>query len=279
MSSGRSSVSARQRDMLRREQNILAAAETILVNEGFLDMTIARISAVSKCPRSTIYLHFASRQDIVVTLAYRAWQKRLELMERGVNYAGPPRIRMAGVAVAFALFYLLYPEQVSVLDKATETICEKASPHRLESLRRAEQASVEIVRSLLNEAVLVGDLKPGLFEVREMIFGFSALAAGGFSLQQMGFPKFALDIEDAQNEIWRAFGALADVYGWRPLSGEIDWDETLAEIRRQVFPEETQLAYGPGAWYGGWGAEHPRRRGKGSRAARKGKSAGGADPS
>ena len=148
--------STRQQRVLRREQRILTAAETILVNDGFLDMTMARISHASKCPRSTLYLHFASRQDIVVTLAYRAWQKRLELMQRGAKYLGRPRLRMAGIAEGFGLFYLLYPGHFAVLHEATETICEQASPHRLEHLRRIERESADLVRALLDEAVRAG---------------------------------------------------------------------------------------------------------------------------
>jgi hypothetical protein len=43
---------------------------------------------------------------------------------------------------------------------------------------------------------------------------------------------------------------MADAFGWTPRSDEIDWDEALADIRRTVFPDEAQRAYGPGAWYG-----------------------------
>ncbi len=249
--------SAKQRDMLQREQCILSAAEGILVNDGFFDMSMVRIAQKSKCTRAVVYLHFTSREDIVVALACRAWEKRLELLERAVKYPGVARIRMGAVAEGFALFYRLYPEQFSILHKTTEAICEKASPHRLERLRRVERATGDLLRGLVEEAVRTGNLPTDKADVEEIIFALSALATGGFFLHELGFTRVTLQAPDAMDKFWRSLNVLADAYQWRPLSADVDWEETLADIRRTVFPEEVQKIYGPEAWYGQWGVHHP----------------------
>ena len=43
------------------------------------------------------------------------------------------------------------------------------------------------------------------------------------------------------------------------LMEEQDWEETLAQIRRSIFPEEAQRLYGEGCWYGDAGSFHPER--------------------
>jgi AcrR family transcriptional regulator len=253
--------SPKQREMLKREESILAAAEDILISDGFFDMSMVRIAQRSKCPRATVYLHFISREDIVVALASKAWEKRLELLSRGASYPSRSRIRMGGLAEGFALFFAVYPNYFSILHKTTQAICEKASPHRLQRLRAAEGATADLMRGLIDEAVRVGDLETEIGDVEEILFALSSLATGGFALHELGFPQATLHIPHAMDKFWHALNVLADAYGWRPLFKEVDWDETLAEIRRTIFPEEAQQAYGPDAWwYGEWGLRHPKNQ-------------------
>ncbi|MBN2310468.1 MAG: TetR/AcrR family transcriptional regulator [Candidatus Hydrogenedentes bacterium] len=254
------SLSSRQRDMLEREENILQAAQGILLSEGFYDMSMARVAEKSECPRGTIYRHFASREDIVVALACRAWTECLRMLRRGAEYPGPSRARMAGAAEGFALFYRLYPDQFAMLDKANHTVREKASLHRIESLRHAEAASADIVRSLLADAVRAGELRTTEFDIEEVVFAISALATGGFGLHQSGFVGEAVVVGDVIEKTWWAFNMLADAYGWRPLTHERDWDEALSDVRRAVFPEESMRAYGEGAWYGTYNNAPPALR-------------------
>jgi len=85
------------------------------------------------------------------------------------------------------------------------------------------------------------------------------LAEGGYALMENGIPENALGLANPFHELWHGFNTLADAYGWRPLFSEFDWEETLAQIRRTVFPEEAQRIYGEGCWYGDFGRLHPSR--------------------
>ncbi len=250
-------LSTKQRGMMKREQEILAAAERILIVDGFFDMSMARIAEESRCPRGTIYRHFASREDIVVALACSVWEQRVALMRRGAAYQGPARIRMAGVGEGFALHFGLCPERFSILYKATDTVCENASPRCLKRLRRAERASVEVVRELIVEAVEAGELQTADYSVDEIVFAYSAQVMGGFALRQLGVPQATMDTPYSMDMLRRSLNVIGDAYGWRPLTKEVDWDEIAADIRRNVFPDETQQVYGTGAWYGKWGEAHP----------------------
>ena len=245
-----SEPSARQRELLQREQAILAAAAEILLQEGFLDMSMLRIAQRSHCPRGTIYLHFASREDIVVALACQAWEKRLGLIQRGAGYPGSTRLRLAAMAEGFAFFYALYPDQFSILHKVSDTIRQMASPQRVATLRRAEQASADLVRQLIHEAVRCGDIATPGIDVDELLFAYCALATGGFALHELSFPQLILNLPHAMGQFRRALNILGDGYHWHPLGAEVDWDEVSADIRRRVFAEEAQLLYGRATWHG-----------------------------
>ncbi len=231
-------LSAKQRDILKREDTILAAAEKILINDGFLDMSMARVAQKSKCPRGTIYLHFVSREDILVALACRAWERRLTLLERGASYPGPTRIRMSGVLVGSTLFSQLYPAHFSIMYKATQTVCERASLHRIERLRSAERATGDIVRRLIDEAVRAGDLKVKEVTTEKILFAYSAMTTGGFALNETGVSVAALDLADCMGKLRWSLNLLGDAFGWRPLSREVDWDRVEEDIRQTMFPEE-----------------------------------------
>lgn len=253
-------VSVRQREIREREDTILSAARDILFREGYHAMTMARIAEQSECPRGTIYQQFTSRDDVLVALACKSWENRLAMIRRGMAYAGPARERMAAVAEGVALFFHLFPADFALLYKAVGPICENASSLRLEALGRAEQATAEVVRSLLDEACTVGELTPTWFTLDEVTLALHALAEGGFALNQFGFSKSVLSIADPTEKLWLAFNTLADAYGWRPLTHERDWVQVLADIRRTVFPDESQSVYGAKAWYGWHGDKHPRYR-------------------
>ena len=134
---------------------------------------------------------------------------------------------------------------------ATGPIREKATPVRVSALLEAERAMMRILIDLLNDAVRDGDLTPEYEGVlAEMAEGAFSLLEGGFTLIQDGVPQLILGIQDPFYKLWRYFNRAMDAYGWRPLFSEWDYEESLAKIRQEIFPEEAQALYGEGAWYG-----------------------------
>ena len=86
--------------------------------------------------------------------------------------------------------------------------------------------------------------------IEEMTFVIWGLVDGCFTLIEAGVPRAVLGLEDPYSRMFRGFNVMADGYGWRPLFVEWDWEETLANVRRNVFPEEAQQLHGEGQWYG-----------------------------
>ena len=117
-----------------------------------------------------------------------------------------------------------------------------------------------LLRQIVQEAVDQGDLVlTGSNSVERITFVLSALVDGGYALVENGIPQNVLGLTNPGHELWRAYNTLADAYGWRPLGDEIDWEETLAEIRRTIFPEESERLYGCDCWYGDHGRSHPKK--------------------
>ncbi len=58
----------RERDRLRRREDILTAARTVLVEKGYESATIDEVARAAELAKGTIYLYFASKEDIYVSI-------------------------------------------------------------------------------------------------------------------------------------------------------------------------------------------------------------------
>lgn len=237
--------------MQARENLILDAAQDLLLRSGYFGLTMDRIAEASDCPKGTMYQSFTSKEDVVLALACRSAEKRHALMLRAIEFRGWPRERVIALGEAFALFSRLYPDDSRILHTATGPIREKASRERNAALARIEGMAVDVLLGILNDAIDRGDLTLGNgATIEEMAFGIWALVEGGFTVIESDLPHSAFGIANPFSNVFRVFNVLADGYGWRPLFAELDWEETLAQVRRTIFPQEAQRLYGEGEWHG-----------------------------
>ncbi|MBN2310427.1 MAG: TetR/AcrR family transcriptional regulator [Candidatus Hydrogenedentes bacterium] len=244
-------LSPRQREIEEREKAILEVARELLLESGYYALTMDRIALASACPKGTMYQSFASKEDIVLALACQSGERRDNMIARATKFQGRPRERILAMGEAAALFSRLNPDDSRILHTATGPIREKAVPERTRALARLEARAVDLLLGVLGEARAQGDLplRDGS-TMEEMAFGIWALVEGGFTLIESGVPHNAFGIGTPWTHVFRVFNVLADGYGWRPLFAEFDWEESLARVRRTLFPEEAQRLYGEGAWYG-----------------------------
>ncbi len=251
-------LSPKQRALRDRDQLVLQTARGVLLAEGYYGMTMERVAAACDCPKGTLYQRFTCKEDIVLALAQGCLEKRLALMRRGAAYPGRTREKLAGLGEGVAVFVRLSPGDSRIVHNAGGPIREKGSEIRVEAIEHVERATIRLLRDIVQEAVASKDLVLNGGDTAERIaFGIAALADGSYSLTELGLPQEALGLANPVQELWWCHNALADAYGWRPLLGEQDWEETLADIRRTIFPEEAQRLYGEGCWYGDAGNTHP----------------------
>jgi AcrR family transcriptional regulator len=222
-----------------------------LLERGYFGITMEMIAEASDCPKGTMYQRFGCKEDIVLTLALRCVEERTAMMRRAAAFRGRSRERVVALGEAVGLYSRLHPEDSRILHTATGAIRETATPHRVGALVQLENQSIDLLRTILRDAVIEKDLElDGETTIEEMTFVIWALVDGCFTLIESGVPSTVLGISDPFSRLFHGFGILADGYKWRPVYAEWDWMETLANVRRRVFPEEAQRLYGEGQWYG-----------------------------
>jgi AcrR family transcriptional regulator len=204
-----------------------------------------------ECPKGTLYHRFTCKEDIIAELATQAVRTRTEMIRRAAGFRGRARARVFALGEAVALFTRLHIDSSRILHTASGPLLEKATAGRLHSFALEQAQAKEILMSILQDAVREGDLVPrGEGVLEEIALGAWSLVEGAFTLYENGVLEVTFGMSAPFHRIFHCFNMMADGYGWKPFFADYDWEESLAQVRKEVFPQETEAIYGPGAWYG-----------------------------
>lgn len=235
-------MSRKQREILEREALILEVARKMLIDRGYLGVTMDRIAQEIEYSKGTVYQHFSSKEDVLVALAGETTRTRADLFKRAAAFNGRPRERMSAIGVADELFVRLYPQHwhAEQIIRAA-SIQSKATRDRLAKLESTEAECFGAVSGIITDAIGCGDLVPeghGLTET--LAYGLWALSFGSHFIAASNPNLGSMGMDDENAILDRNHNALLDGYGWHPLSTEHDYIAVQDRIRREVFPEESR---------------------------------------
>ena len=77
--------SLKEKQRQEREALILQAAEAVLLEKGYHEMSIDEIAARVGIAKGTVYLHFPSKEELVLALVERDMQKLLDIVENSLS--------------------------------------------------------------------------------------------------------------------------------------------------------------------------------------------------
>ncbi len=89
--------SLKEKQRRERENLILQVAEEVLTEKGYHDTSMDEIAARVGIAKGTVYLHFASKGDLVFALIEREMQKLLQFVEHTVSTPLPARARLESI--------------------------------------------------------------------------------------------------------------------------------------------------------------------------------------
>src|ERR671927_1349789 len=92
--SGTVRPSLKERQRREREELILEAAEALLAEKGYHAMAMEEIAARVGIAKGTVYLHFPSKDDLVVALFERDLAAFRAVVEAAANSPGTARARL-----------------------------------------------------------------------------------------------------------------------------------------------------------------------------------------
>ena len=230
-------LSAKQAQMKRREEQILEVARGMLVTDGYHGLNMERIADEVQASKGTVYNHFANKEEIIVALAMQSAAIRVDQFRRAAQFRDRPRFRMMAIGFAaerfareFADFFLL--EQILQLP----SVRQKVPDRRQHLIDNSEVQCMSVVAGVVRDAIAAEDLSlPEQFTPEQLVFGLWALTSGGFAIASSNSLAH-IGLEQPYQTIADHTAALLDGFGWQPLSPTYDPHEILERIEREVFP-------------------------------------------
>jgi TetR/AcrR family fatty acid metabolism transcriptional regulator len=96
---GPRSLKDRQRE--ERERLILEAAEELLLEKGYHEMSIDEIAARVGVSKGTVYLHFPSKEELVLSYLGRGMRRFMEEATDALNASASPTVRLRALMELF----------------------------------------------------------------------------------------------------------------------------------------------------------------------------------
>jgi AcrR family transcriptional regulator len=233
-------LTRKQREVKDRELRILELARAMIVRDGYHGLSMDRIAEEIEYSKGTVYLHFRSKEDILMALVSQTIERRLDLFERAAAYPGRSRERITAIGAAAEVFFELYPDHVHTEQIIRiNSIREKTSEERRRLLETCEVRCSEVVRGVIRGAVAAGDLAvTDDFGVDQLGFGLWSINIGGYSIAITSPSLANLGIHNPFLAIRGNCVRLLDGAGWKPLSSEEDLTKIIDPIKERVFAPE-----------------------------------------
>ena len=235
----------KERDFFKREHLILEVGAQSLLEHGYLGLSMDRIAQEVEYSKGTVYQHFSSKEDLLAAMVLHTMDQRIALLEKAATYPGRPRERLVALVEAEYVFYGLNPAQLRAAQLVRiSSILSKANPERRSALQASETRCVGIINGIIRDGLANGDLTlPPEARVEQVTFGLVSIVVGFRFMLHSDIDLAHVGIPDPGTTAWRSVHALLDGYGWRPLSGDLDYQHTRMTARHMVMaglPEGTE---------------------------------------
>lgn len=150
----------RLRERGEREQRFLDKAQELIQRDGLLSLQMARIAEECDYAIGTLYQHFASKEDLLVTLATRNCLSRVHLFERAAHWRGPSRERMLAIALADLMVIRAQPEHFRLAQFVwTDVVWGAASALTRQRSLEASAPLGALIDGIVEDAIAAGDLR------------------------------------------------------------------------------------------------------------------------
>jgi len=233
-------LTPKQREIKEREIRILEVARRMLVERGYLGLSMDAIAAALEYSKGTIYNHFPCKEEIIIALSIQTMDQRTNMFQRAASLEGPSRHRLSGIGVASELFVRLYPDHFGVEQLIrSASIWDKTSEHRRLAMHGTESRCLDIVAGAVRDAIAANDLVlPNNVTPAELVFGLWSQTFGAYSIIAASDGLEDHGVVDPYRAVRQNISMILDGYQWAPLSSTYDYMELFERQMAEIFPDE-----------------------------------------
>ncbi len=238
-------LSRKQREIADRHAMLLDIGRSLLVEEGFHNVSMERIAELAEYSKGTVYQHFSCKEEILVQLCNDSMTQLLSIFEHARAYPGTHRDRMLALIYAHFLWSELNPVGMSMLQHMSmHGVKEKVSELSMERHTSLEKqifgCVVDIVESAIHDGQLV---QPEQQSVPNIVFGLWSMCFGGQILTTTHHVDLQmLGINNPQLALMRMGSVTMDGLNWMPLHNQTSFIELQTKYQEYFNSEAGQLA-------------------------------------
>lgn len=230
-------ISRKQRELQAREELILDHARVLLQAKGYMGLNLDELAEQIEYSKGTIYLHFASKEDLLLGVVIRAVDVRNFLFRHAALYPGRSREKCCAIGVADLILNIQQPRAFQMMQLvSTDSIWEKTSPERRQKLRRAVMQTFEVALGVAREAVVAGDLTDyRSIPPEEIVMGLFTMSKGAM-LVQANEELFCTSISGSvMKSLQQNRHRFLDGVSWKPLSKDFDYESLENRLNAEYF--------------------------------------------
>ncbi len=235
-------LTKKQQAIADREIELILLAKSLVQEQGFANLTMDKLTAVSSYSKGTIYNHFCSKEDVILALCIHSLRNEALFFERSAHFDGSTREKVIAMHVGYRIYARMEPVlSTCAIVAKTPWVLEKASPKRVNEFNNLEEEVIGSADVLVNNAVACGDLKfsPAI-GTDAIVFANWSIAFGSNALAQNASNSRCIQrIQDPFSVLHNA-NMLLDGLGWSPLSTEWDYRKTWRRVEQELFSEELE---------------------------------------
>lgn len=192
--------SLKEKQRQEREKLILQAAEDVLMEKGYHETCIDEIAARVGIAKGTVYLHFPSKESLVVALFTRDMRQLLAQVDQIVETQGTASTRLH--AVLDCVYGTLFLKRMQLLYAIYSGIAAQCQyPASGERLRELWERLAARVRNLLEAGKATGEFDPTI-PTSVMVCTFFSL------LSTKSYERLILEEEMTGDELAQHFGRI-----------------------------------------------------------------------
>ena len=234
-------VERRQRELKQREELILLEARRLFLADGYFGLSMDKLAEAVEYSKPTIYSHFSTKEDLLLAVCNESLRQRVDLFIRASGFNGKSRERMTAIGMADLVFVHAYRQhyEVEKLMKST-SLWDKSSDTRREDHARLDQLCMNTMGGIVGSAFAEEALDPKTSDPRAICCGLRDMSIGAHML--LGFKQRS---DEEKEWVYKTLRMnqmrFLDGWGWKPLTAEWNYGETMKRILEEVFPEEKAL--------------------------------------
>ncbi len=222
-----------------REQLIVDCADAMLRSSGYLGLNLDQLAERIEYSKATIYNHFESKEDLILSVVTRHVEMRSDLFVRALTFDGCSRERMFVIGIADMILAKRHPHWSEVLQLIqTQSIVDRTTPERRAAYEKVLARCMGIIVEILRQARTSGDLPADAPSDLHVMGGLMCLSKGAHLLESGGGLSDSGASLRPLETLFDNYHIFLDGVGWRPLRTEHDYAATEKRIRKELFSRE-----------------------------------------